>query len=68
MTDACPVGYVRHASSCYQFVNASKSWIEAEKHCQMTHDDSHLVSIETGAEMQAIIDYRAHNAGSSLAS
>jgi len=59
----CPAGYVRHASSCYQFVNASKTWVEAEKHCQMTHQDSHLVSIETRAEMQAIIDYRSHNAG-----
>jgi len=62
-TGTCPPGYVRHASSCYQFVNASKTWAEAEKHCQMTHHDSHLISIETRAEMEAIVDYRTHNAG-----
>jgi len=29
----------------------------------MTHVNSHLISIETRSEMEAIVDYRTHNAG-----
>jgi hypothetical protein len=57
----CPPGYVRHATSCYRFENQTKNWIDAEKHCQTTHPDSHLIAIETPAEMDAVITYRAHN-------
>ena len=49
--------------SCYSFENTTKTWIEAEKHCQTLHPRSHLVAIETHAEQKFIMDFRNYNTG-----
>ena len=37
--------------------------MDAEKHCQHRHPNSHLVAIETQSELDYIIMYRKYNAG-----
>ena len=62
----CPAGFTRHMLSCYLFVNVTKNWVEAEKHCQTLHRNSHLVGIETEAEQAFLFDFRNYNTGKEL--
>ncbi|XP_069338059.1 asialoglycoprotein receptor 2 isoform X1 [Eulemur rufifrons] len=44
----CPVNWVEHEGSCYWFSRSGKSWLEAEKYCQL--ENAHLVVINSWEE------------------
>ncbi|XP_012661539.2 asialoglycoprotein receptor 2 isoform X3 [Otolemur garnettii] len=44
----CPVNWVEYSGSCYWFSRSGKTWLEAEKHCQL--ENAHLVVINSWEE------------------
>ncbi|XP_033635678.1 alpha-N-acetylgalactosamine-specific lectin-like [Asterias rubens] len=52
-TPYCPPPWHGFEGNCYQFIDLQKSWLEAEKHCQMlSHPGKmvHLASIHSNKE------------------
>uniref|UniRef100_A0A8C9AC66 Asialoglycoprotein receptor 2 n=1 Tax=Prolemur simus TaxID=1328070 RepID=A0A8C9AC66_PROSS len=51
----CPVNWVEHEGSCYWFSRSGKSWLEAEKYCQL--ENAHLVVINSWEEQKFIAQH-----------
>ncbi len=59
--DDCPANYSFRLSSCYQHVNASVTWLEAQEACQSHALGSHLVQVNDSNEAAFVDGFAPSN-------
>ncbi|XP_077021820.1 asialoglycoprotein receptor 2 isoform X2 [Tamandua tetradactyla] len=52
-TECCPISWLEYGGSCYWFSHTGKTWVEAEKYCQL--ENAHLVVINSREEQKFIL-------------